>query len=192
MRKVFTKSSDVIDLFVNKEQSEARCRNVFFNDNKRIFSYGTHCELARFMDDNTLLINNTSYSRTTNKHVRQVANEADRLGLRIIYSRDTDVNLLKHKIVLNIDRLKRARKPHAYIHIINDHLAAFDSYVEYNSTLPLVHEDRKIFSGKDELVYNSVVDMVKLVNNPEEKPVVDKKKATKRAEMKELQELMDF
>ena len=72
MKKVFGKNSVVMDIFLNRTQDEARCKNVFFEKDK-IYSFGTHYELGRFLDGTTLLVNDTSYSVTTTRHSNKLA-----------------------------------------------------------------------------------------------------------------------
>jgi len=66
MKKVYNKISDVIELWVNQSQSEAKAGNVFFEKNI-IYSYGNHYPIAVIYKD-IVLINNKSYSVTTQKH----------------------------------------------------------------------------------------------------------------------------
>ena len=72
MKKVFGKNADVMELFLNRTQDEARCKNVFFEKDK-IYSFGKHYELGRFLDGNTLLVNDALYSSTTTKHSKKLA-----------------------------------------------------------------------------------------------------------------------
>jgi len=58
--------SEVITLWANQSQSEAICGNVFFEKNV-IYSYGKHYPMA-VIHNNLVLINNQSYSVTTQKH----------------------------------------------------------------------------------------------------------------------------
>jgi hypothetical protein len=72
MKKVFTNSRDVIHLFAQRTQSEARCSNVYFDGNS-CYSYGRHYELGRFVTNKkgelAILIEDKGYSVTTAKHI---------------------------------------------------------------------------------------------------------------------------
>jgi len=77
MKTVFNSSSDVIHLFAQRSQDNARCSNVFFDKNK-IYSYGYHYLLGEFISNNkgdeAIMINNLGYSSTTGKHIDQLIN----------------------------------------------------------------------------------------------------------------------
>ena len=71
VKKVFTNHEQVIHLWANQSQEEARCKNVFFHG-KSCWSYGTHYELGRIVKFNGVdvaLINAAGYSVTTSKHI---------------------------------------------------------------------------------------------------------------------------
>jgi len=69
MRKVVS-SHEVAHLFNGQNQSTAttQTRNFYFNGT-RIYSYGSHFCIARFVDHNTLLFTERGYSNTTAKHI---------------------------------------------------------------------------------------------------------------------------
>jgi hypothetical protein len=70
-RKVFTSGAQVLHLWANQTQSDARSRNVFF-DGLKCYSYGRHYELGRLVEFNGVrvaLINDSGWSATTNKHI---------------------------------------------------------------------------------------------------------------------------
>lgn len=71
IKKVFSNHEQVIHLWANQTQDEARCKNVFF-EGKSVWSYGRHYELGRLMEYKgkvVAVINNAGYSATTNKHI---------------------------------------------------------------------------------------------------------------------------
>ena len=75
MKKVYSNSNEVMHLFAQQSQSEARSssNNVYFEtpyiDNRpygsKIYSYGRHYLLGEFIDNNTIFINDDGYSVTT-------------------------------------------------------------------------------------------------------------------------------
>jgi hypothetical protein len=71
IKRVFSSADQVIHLWANQTQSDARCANVFF-EGKSVYSYGRHYELGRLVQFNGVtvaLVNNTGYSVTTSKHI---------------------------------------------------------------------------------------------------------------------------
>jgi hypothetical protein len=54
--------------------------NVFF-EYSRIYSYGYHYILGKFIDDNLLIINDTGYSATTSKHIHLLRDTANELNI---------------------------------------------------------------------------------------------------------------
>lgn len=70
MKKVVS-GEQVAHLFANKLQTEAytQTRNFYFYGD-RIYSYGSHFCIARFIDNNTLLFTERQYSVTTSQHIR--------------------------------------------------------------------------------------------------------------------------
>lgn len=71
IKRVFSSANQVIHLWANESQDNARSANVFFEGNK-IYSYGYHYELGRLVDFKGKLvavINDKGYSVTTNKHI---------------------------------------------------------------------------------------------------------------------------
>lgn len=71
IKRVFTSGSQVLHLWANQSQSDARTKNVYF-DGLKCWSYGSHYELGRlveFRGVRVALINDTGYSVTTNKHI---------------------------------------------------------------------------------------------------------------------------
>jgi hypothetical protein len=125
MKKVFTKSEDVIHLFAQQDQYEARCSNVFFYGEK-IYSYGHHYLLGEFLDEFTILINDSGYSVTTAKHIRQIIWATSQY--KQFLKTETDLDSVYYEIKENQKKLTRARKPEMYINRIN---YLFEKYVEF-------------------------------------------------------------
>lgn len=67
MKTVFKSHSELIHKYFQFEQKHGKGSNVFFSG-AVLYSYGYHFELARKLDDGTLLINTRSYSVSTSKH----------------------------------------------------------------------------------------------------------------------------
>jgi len=78
MKRVFTSASDVIHLWAQRKQSDARSGNVFFEDNGTIlYSYGYHFPMAKFVrpllksynKEVVVLLTTRTYSVTTARHI---------------------------------------------------------------------------------------------------------------------------
>jgi predicted transcriptional regulator len=124
MKKVFTNSAEVLHLYAQQTQSEAKCSNVFFYD-KKCYSYGYHYKLTEFIDD-FILINDSGYSNTTRKHIAQVT------GATRQYKQYFESNVLIEKVLPFVkseyEKLLKAKKPTIYINSI---LSKFDAFNEY-------------------------------------------------------------
>ncbi len=116
MKKVFPSGEQTIHVWAQQSQSEGRCSNVFFENTKVLYSYGYHFPLAVFLDDKTVLINQSNYSVTTSKqqsYVRGATSHKKRLyvttdiikliiyfqehGLKKIFKKDL-VKLVSEKV----------------------------------------------------------------------------------------------
>lgn len=125
MKTVFTNANDVIHLFAQRTKDHARTSNCFFYGDK-IYSYGYHYELARFIDDKTILINDKGYSRTTNKQIG-IIRYATR-QYKQFFTTQCDIQLVNYQIKSLFDKLKVAKKPEKYI---NGMLSLWQSLNEY-------------------------------------------------------------
>lgn len=112
MKKVFTNSSDVIHLYAQQSQSEARTSNIYFED-KKIWSYGSHYLLGEFLDSETILINDLGYSVTTSKHIHQLRYATNQF--KQFFKSETDIKQVLSTVRNNVKRLENARKKELYI-----------------------------------------------------------------------------
>ena len=127
MKKVYTSSIDVCHLFAQRTQDEAKTssRNLFFEANK-IYSYGYHYLLAEFINEETILINNLGYSRTTQKHISQIT-QATRQHKQHFY-KNICLDYVYNRITEASKKLINARKKEVYsLEIIN----AFESFTSF-------------------------------------------------------------
>lgn len=70
IKRVFSNGSQVIHLWANEVQSDARSKNVFFEGDS-VYSYGYHYKLGQIHKVNGIkiaLVNSRRYSNTTAKH----------------------------------------------------------------------------------------------------------------------------
>jgi hypothetical protein len=141
MKKVFTSSIEVCHVFAQRTQDEATTstRNLFFDDKNKIYSYGRHYLLAEFINDETILINNTGYSNTTSKHISQIT-QATRQYKQHFF-KDICLQNVYNRIKEASQKLINARKKEVYaLEIINafesftSFLNEFKQYVNYSSS----------------------------------------------------------
>lgn len=103
MKRVFTNSDQVIHLWANQSQSDARSRNVFFEGDS-VYSYGYHYKLGRIHKVNGItiaLINSTRYSNSTSKH-QSMANSA---VSHLVSLQSSDVDSIETALIESQDRL---------------------------------------------------------------------------------------
>lgn len=140
MKKVFTSSVEVCHLFAQRTQEEATTstRNLFFNNRNKIYSYGYHYLLAEFINDETILINNSNYSRTTQKHTSEIT-QATRQYKQYFFN-DICLQNVYNRITEASEKLINARKKDFYaLEIINafesftSFVKEFKKYVNYSS-----------------------------------------------------------
>lgn len=145
MKKVFTSSVEVCHLFAQRTQDEARTssRNVFFNNRNKIYSYGHHYLLAEFINDETILINNTGYSVSTSKHISQIT-QATRQYKQYFF-KDICLQNVYYRINEASQKLINARKKDFYaLEIIN----AYETFINF------VNEFKKYINYSDYSGYN--------------------------------------
>lgn len=128
MKKVFSKTSDVVHLFAQQTQNEARNQsgNLFFKDGI-IYSYGAHYELAKWIKnydgETAIYINDAGYSNTTSKHINEIK-QATRQYKQFLYS---NINIVR-ELNYFADKLKTAIYKEKYKYKA---FSLFASYVEY-------------------------------------------------------------
>ena len=159
MKKVFSKSSDVMHLFANKHQNEActTSRNVFFDEPKKIYSYGYHYLLGEFTENNdgesALIINNAGYSVTTRKHISEL--QAASRHLKRFYTSDTDPKTVLSKLEFYAQKLQRANKKELYLLPAQQLYEEFNNWLNWSDrrndifTISAIEEIYLIFNGSD-------------------------------------------
>jgi hypothetical protein len=184
MKTVFSNAQDCVHAFAQRETPQGRSGNVFFYGDK-IYSYGYHYLLAEFIDDKTIVINNSGYSNTTSKHIDYV-----RSGTRQykqFFTMNCEIGLVHMRVLKFKDKLTNARKPEIYI---NQILGVFDSlneFIQYTKNKNIPKDVR----------YKEIKKIVKAIQDqPQEykdKLAAAKKKAElakKRKEQKQIKETL--
>lgn len=158
MKKVFS-NSELVHTFAQRSQEEGRTPSggMFFQGDK-IYSYGYHYLLGEFIDEKTIIINNKGYSSSTGEHIGLLMNATRQY--RQIFTKSTDIDLVKYRIIEASEKLKNARKPDIYVtSIINDFEVLTDYLKEFKKVNIVKSDDykaiKKIYSAlkKDEGKY---------------------------------------
>lgn len=187
MKTVFSKADDVIHIFAQKTHTDAKnqSRNVFIKRSSYdldyadlIYSYGHHYELARFIDENTVLINNSGYSQTTSKHISSVRYATRQY--KQFFKTETDLRSVLYLVRENFNKWKRARKPEMYVSEINRYWGKLNEYIEY----------LKIKCKRDKQ-YIEIKKIWKAVNNGDSESVDKYRKQLAAKEKREQQKKLE-
>lgn len=180
MKRVFNSSVDVMHVYAQRSQDEARCSNVFFEGDK-IWSYGRHYLLGEFIDNGkAILINDEGYSRTTSKHIYQLI-QATRQYKQFRTSTYRSVEVVP-KLQKLFNKLPRARNKSKYINEIN---SIFEKYVEYL-------EYRKI-NKRGNTYYRDARKIWKAVNSMDVDAILKKEKERQdKAKAKKIAKFMNY
>jgi hypothetical protein len=144
MKKVFKNTDEVIHVFAQRTQYEGRNQsgNVFFYGDK-IYSYGHHYLLGQFIDDNTILINDRGYSRTTQKHISALSYATNHY--KQFFATQSDVELVYNEVNKLLKKIEGARKPQTKEGYINSvvYLAhKLNEYHQFNKDTQTIEGDK--------------------------------------------------
>ena len=128
MKKVFSSNYDCVHTFAQQTHPEGRnqSRSTFFEGNK-IYSYGYHYELGRFLDDKTILINDEGYSNSTAKHITLLVGATSQY--KQYYKTKTNISIVYRDIMYLKKKLSKARKPQMYISQIYSLWNSLNEYI---------------------------------------------------------------
>jgi hypothetical protein len=133
MKKVFNKSSDVIHLFAQRTQSEAKCGNCFFDNPNKIYSYGHHYLLGEFITNEAgqlaIMINDRGYSVTTSKHISEIRSATRQY--RQFYTTYCEPYQVLQKLENLINAFQKAKKPEMYIQKAEGLYHSFCEYLQW-------------------------------------------------------------
>jgi hypothetical protein len=140
MKTVFN-NTDLVHTFAQRTQSKGKTsnRNLFFEHDK-IYSYGYHYELGRFLDDKTILINDKGYSNSTTKHISLLIGATSQY--KQYYTTKTDIHLVYPEIMYLKKKLSKARKPQMYISQIYNLWNSFNEYINERKITGLTKEKK--------------------------------------------------
>ena len=112
-------NKQTIKTYLEQEKTHGNSANVFF-EYSRIYSYGYHYILGRFLDDNLLIINDTGYSATTSKHIHLLRNTANELNIVNYSVSNVEINSVYSELKYLESKLHKARKPNIWYNRINN------------------------------------------------------------------------
>ena len=135
MKKVVS-NHDVAHLFALQSQSEAMNPNrSFYFEGTELFSYGRHFCIAKFVDANTLLFTERSYSNTTRKQISyswQATSHIKKIHCAFPSgSHFENFNWWIARANEQLELLKRSRKPEKYVVELLDIEKRAKIYSEY-------------------------------------------------------------
>ena len=151
MKSVFT-NTEICHVFAQRTQSTGRTSagGMFFQDDN-IYSYGYHYLLAKFIDENTILINNTGYSSSTGNHIYLITS-ATRQHKQYFYN-DVVLDNVVEIIRLNAQKLKNARKKEFYASII---ISKFESLTDFLKKYKKVNDLKSDEYKEIKKIYNAI------------------------------------
>lgn len=176
MKTVFD-NYDCVHTFAQRTQNNGRTsnNNIFFEGDK-IYSYGYHYELGRFLDDKTILINDKGYSASTGKHIRLLIGATSQY--KQYYRTKTDIHLVHTEIMYLKKKLSKARKPEIYISQIYSLWNSFNEYINERKQKQLrkYKEYKKLLLFVDSLQEETSIENLRNWAKEEEKKKREKQK----------------
>lgn len=172
MKTVFQNASDCIHAYAqrpNDPTAYGRSGNVYFEGGS-LYSYGRHYELAKWIDNETVLIDNRGYSTTTAKHIGKAQHALSQY--RRFYTLDADTEHVRQKLEYNRKLLAKARKPEIYI---NGSTALIERHVQY-----LDHVGKPIDPSLYELIQHFTSDGMKERISADRERIEQQRKADER------------
>ena len=176
MKTVFD-NYDCVHTFAQRTQNNGRTsnNNIFF-EGDRIYSYGYHYELGRFLDDKTILINNEGYSVSTAKHIRLLVGATSQY--KQYCKTKVNIYLVHSKIMYLKMKLSKARKPEMYISEIYYRWNKFNEYINERkkNELRKYKEYKELLKFVDSLQDETSIEDLRQWAKEEERKKKDKEK----------------
>ena len=112
-------NKETVKTYLQQEKTHGQSANVFF-EYSRIYSYGYHYLLGKFIDDDLLIINDTGYSATTSKHIHLLRDTANEMNITNFSTSNVDLISVYNEIKYLEGKLHKARKPNIWYNRINN------------------------------------------------------------------------
>jgi hypothetical protein len=128
MKTKFT-NKEIVHVFNTQTQEYGEASNLFFRANK-MYSYGYHWLLGEFIDNDTIVLNNKSYSNSTSKHLNLLWSATS--DKKQYFTLDIELKEAYTRIKHKLDKLPRARTNKGYyLRTIFSVWETFNEFHEY-------------------------------------------------------------
>jgi hypothetical protein len=127
-------NKETIKTYLEQVKTYGNSPNVFF-EHSRIYSYGYHYLLGRFLNDNLLIINDTGYSATTSKHIHLLRDTANVLNIKNYSVSSVEINSVYSELKYLETKLHKARKPELWYNRINNLYTNWFRFTNINGVL---------------------------------------------------------
>ena len=111
-------NKETVKTYLEQQKTHGNSANVFF-EYSRIYSYGYHYILGKFIDDDLLIINDTGYSATTSKHIHLLRDTANQMNISNFSTSNVDTISVYNELKYLESKLHKARKPKIWYNRIN-------------------------------------------------------------------------
>ena len=195
MRKGFSNHHEVCHIWAQQKQSEGKASRIFFED-KSIYSYGRHFEMARFIGANTVFITTRKYSVTTAKHLSLVRRAVSHKTVFEVPSFTDHAENVQHYIELareSFDKAKRARTPPPPpLGVAKNTVTVLREYLEQFPT-PIPESHAELWTALDHGTYLDGEVQAQLLKKEREarKAELDSQRLAREAREREEQELLE-
>jgi hypothetical protein len=175
--KKYKNNSDTIHAFAQQNQASGKNPNgTLFFEYKKLYSYGYHFCLAEFLTDNIILLNDSRYSNTTNKHqseTRFATSQYIQLKSSTYYIENVNMTLRDLK-----KSLEKAKKPEIYLN------RAFQ-IIEEHERANQIHPNVENYSYlKEKPIFDELKEFFLTVKNSDKLKAYRQKQAEKDAKIK--------
>ena len=111
-------NKELIKTYLEQEKTHGQINSLFF-EYDRIYSYGYHYILGKFIDDNILIVNDIGYSVTTSQHINLLIWQAQEKGIQVHRITQIETDFVYDKAKYLESKLHKARKPEIWYNAIN-------------------------------------------------------------------------
>jgi hypothetical protein len=176
MKKVFSSNSQLAHEFATNgmnTEREGRASNIFFEHGK-LYSYGRHFCIARYIDNDTLLFTTRGYSNSTAKHInitRQALSHKNLIFCPHPNDTEDSFEVWRISVEVLITKLSKATKPAKYLNELTSISQQLETYCEALQ-----------ISAPSELL-----DLLKITTKEESREIIRKAEAERKAKEAEAQ-----
>ena len=136
-------NKEIIETYLKQEKTHGQSGNIFFEYSK-IYSYGYHYLLGKFLDDDLLIINDTGYSNTTSKHISLLWCTAYDMNIKNYNITDVDLISVYNEIKYLETKLHKARKPQIWYNRINSLYNKWNDFTKKYGALLMIGREIKL------------------------------------------------